>query len=105
MFIAGTDCTVHGNVISSVGDEQAGDAAGIHLEYGAVRNTVTGNNISSSGKGAGQSGWLIYEESSGGAGSNVIERSPGLPTSCRCARSLAARPRCPNRVAREYRGS
>ena len=34
-----------------------------------------------------------------------VTRSRGLSTSCRCARSLAARPRCPNPAARGHHGS
>jgi len=71
---AGTDCIVTGNTFTSIGDQcpNAGAAAGVHLQFGALRCTVTGNNLSSSGTN-GRTGWLIYEQQIGSSGSNVIE--------------------------------
>jgi hypothetical protein len=73
IYIAGTDAVIVGNTCTSVGDQcpNAGASAGIHLQFGALRCTVTGNNISSSSTN-GRTGWLIYEQQIGSSGSNTI---------------------------------
>jgi hypothetical protein len=74
VLIAGTDCVITGNEFSAIGDQcpTAGVSAGVHLEYGNLRNTVTANNCSSSPTN-GRTGWLIYEQQIGNSGSNVIK--------------------------------
>jgi hypothetical protein len=63
---------VVGNHFSSIGAQgSAGASAGVHLEYGNLRNTITGNNLISDSTAA-QTGWLIYDEQIGNSGSNVI---------------------------------
>ena len=62
------DCVITGNEFSAIGDQcpTAGVSAGVHLEYGNLRNTVTANNCSSSPTN-GRTGWLIYEQQIGKA--------------------------------------
>jgi hypothetical protein len=74
VFINGTDCLIEGCTMTSVADQAAtaGWGAGVHLEFGTARNVVTGNNVSSSATN-GKTGYLIREESTGGAGANLIE--------------------------------
>ncbi|MFJ6566655.1 glycosyl hydrolase family 28-related protein [Streptomyces sp. NPDC091292] len=72
IFIAGTKNVVTGCTIVSPGEVgTAGQASGIHLEYGAARNLIQGNSIVSSTT-AGKTRSLIREEASGNAGFNLI---------------------------------
>jgi hypothetical protein len=77
VFINGTDALIEGCTMTSVADQAAtaGWGAGVHLEFGTARCAVTGNNVSSSAT-AGKTGYLIREESTGGAGANLIEGNP-----------------------------
>lgn len=74
VFVNGTDALIEGCTMTSVADQAAtaGWGAGVHLEFGTARCIVTGNNVSSSAT-AGKTGYLIREESTGGAGANLIE--------------------------------
>lgn len=73
-FTNNSDNIVTGCTFTSIADQAgtAGVFAGVHLEFGTARNTITGNNFSSSATN-GKTGYLIREESSGGAGANVIQ--------------------------------
>ncbi|MFF2852696.1 glycosyl hydrolase family 28-related protein [Streptomyces sp. NPDC058001] len=72
IFIAGTGNVVTGCTIFSPGEVgTAGQASGIHMEYGATRNLIQGNSIASSAT-AGKTRSLIREEASGDAGFNLI---------------------------------
>lgn len=73
VFIAATDCVVMGCEMTSIGDGgPAGvGAAGVHLEFGNLRNIVTGNNMSTSTT-TGKTGYFVYEQQIGNSGNNVI---------------------------------
>ncbi|MGW0920076.1 glycosyl hydrolase family 28-related protein [Streptomyces sp. NPDC002755] len=72
IFIAGTGNSIVGNTIFSPGEVgTAGQASGIHLEYAASRNLISGNTIVSSPTN-GRTRSLIREEAMGPAGQNQI---------------------------------
>lgn len=73
VFIAGTKNVVASNMMTSIGDQGAtsNTASGIHLEYGARANVVTGNSLESAGT-AGRTRSFIREGSAGAAGFNAI---------------------------------
>jgi hypothetical protein len=72
IFIAASLNVVVGNTIFSPGEVgTAGQASGIHLEYGASRNLIQGNSIVSSPTN-GRTRSLIREEAMGPAGQNQI---------------------------------
>jgi hypothetical protein len=73
VFLAGQECAVVGNMFTSIGDQAAtaGTAAGVHLEFAAANNTVTGNCFDSSSTN-GRTGYFIYEQQIGSSGPNVI---------------------------------
>lgn len=72
IFLAAQNCVVEGNTIFGVGSVgTAGAYSGVHLEYGATGNVVSGNSIAShTTNGAARS--LIREESVGSSGGNLI---------------------------------
>jgi hypothetical protein len=72
VFLAASNCVVQGNIIFGVGViGTAGAYTGIHLEYAATNNLVSGNSIASAdANGAAHS--LIREESVGDSGNNSI---------------------------------
>jgi len=72
IFIAGSLNVVSGCTIFSPGEVgTAGQASGIHLEYAAARNLITGTSIVSSPTN-GKTRSLIREENMGSAGNNQI---------------------------------
>jgi hypothetical protein len=72
IFVAGTQNLIVGNTIFSPGEVgTAGQASGIHLEYGTARNLIQGNTLASSPT-DGRSRSLIREEAMGDAGPNQI---------------------------------
>lgn len=73
VFVAGTKNVIASNLMTSIGDQgaMANTASGIHLEYGARANVVTGNSLESAGT-AGRTRSFIREGSAGAAGYNVI---------------------------------
>ena len=72
IFLAATNCVVQGNSIFGVGLlGAAGTFSGIHLEFGATGNLISGNSVSSSPNN-GDSRSLIREESVGGSGNNAV---------------------------------
>ena len=72
IFLAAQNCVVEGNTIFGIGAVgTAGAYTGVHLEFGATGNLVSGNSISShTVNGSAHS--LIREESIGSSGSNLI---------------------------------
>lgn len=72
IFLAAQNCVVEGNTIFGIGAVgTAGAYTGVHLEFGATGNLVSGNSISShTVNGSAHS--LIREESVGSSGNNLI---------------------------------
>lgn len=72
IFLAAQNCVVEGNTIFGIGAVgTAGAYTGIHLEYAATGNLISGNSLTShTTNGAAHS--LIREESVGDSGSNLI---------------------------------
>ena len=72
VFIAATNCIIEANTIFGVGEiGTAGSYSGVHLEYAATGNLISGNSLSSAvTNGAARS--LIREESIGASGDNSI---------------------------------
>lgn len=71
VFIAGTRCLVNSCVFTSPGDAGAVAASGVHLEFNTHYNVVSDNVLETSNT-AGKTRSLIREESTGGAGDNII---------------------------------
>lgn len=72
IFLAASNCVVQGNSIFGVGLLGApGTFSGVHLEYGATGNLISGNSLSSSPN-DGDSRSLIREESVGSSGNNAV---------------------------------
>lgn len=73
VFVAGTKNVIASNMMTSIGDQgaTANSASGVHLEYGARANVVSGNSFESAGT-AGRTRSFIREGSAGGAGYNAI---------------------------------
>src|SRR5690606_28713198 len=66
VFLAASNCVIQGNTIFGVGIEGTpGAHSGIHLEWAATGNLLTGNSIASTDA-AGAAHSLIREESIGG---------------------------------------
>lgn len=72
IFLAAQNCVVEGNTIFGIGATgTAGAYTGVHLEFAATGNLISGNSIAShTTNGAAHS--LIREESVGSSGSNLI---------------------------------
>lgn len=72
VFIAATNCVVQGSTFFGIGViGTAGTYSGIHLEYAATGNNITGNSFASfTTNGAARS--LIREESVGDSGNNAV---------------------------------
>lgn len=72
VFVTGSGHIVSGNVFSAVGvGAPAGTVTGVHLEFAATRNIVSGNVLTTA-EANGVSNSLIREDSDGGTGLNVI---------------------------------
>src|SRR5690606_2049671 len=72
VFLAASNCVIQGNTIFGVGIEGTpGAHSGIHLEWAATGNLLTGNSIASTDA-AGAAHSLIREESIGGSGNNFV---------------------------------
>lgn len=70
VFLAASNCLVSGNTIFGIGAVgTAGAYSGIHLEWAATGNLISGNSIASA-EAAGAARSLIREESIGDSGSN-----------------------------------
>lgn len=72
VFIAGDKCVIACNVFTSPGDNGSVAASGVHLEFDAHFNIVSGNLLETSNT-VGKTRSLIREESTGGTADNLIE--------------------------------
>lgn len=99
VFIAGTDCCIVGNHFSDIGSGGTAIGSGVQLQYGAVRNTVTANNMISSGTN-GQTRSLVRENQMGSMGSNIIA-SNTFQVSGTTSNGVIE----PNGIASQYRGN
>jgi hypothetical protein len=74
VYIKGTDNAVSDCMFTSIGDQAhtAGWMAGVHTNFGAVRNIISDNNMNSSAT-ANKTGYFIYEEQVGNSGPNLFQ--------------------------------
>jgi hypothetical protein len=79
IWCAGTDCSIVGNEFTSISDQSAssGVFSGVHLEYAAQRNIVSGNCFDSSATN-GKTYAMIYEQNIGGSGYNNMTNNTSL---------------------------
>ncbi len=73
IFLVANKCVVSSNLITGPGDAGTQPASGIHLEFNTHFNVISGNSLETSNTVAGRVRSLIREESTGGAGDNLIE--------------------------------
>lgn len=71
LFVVGNGWTITGNTLTNVGDTATTPVAGIYLEFGATKNVVANNALTTSST-VGATASLLKESSSGSAGGNVI---------------------------------
>lgn len=71
LFVVGNGWTITGNTFTNVGDTTVTPASGIYLEFGATKNVVA-NNVLTTSATAGATASLLKESSSGSAGANVL---------------------------------
>ena len=74
IFLVANKCVVANNLVTGPGDaSSSGTHSGIHLEFNTHFNVISGNSLETSNTVSGKVRSLIREESTGGAGDNLIE--------------------------------